>query len=33
MVASRYLDVFADLDGTHFESVLSIDGDLEIDIF
>jgi hypothetical protein len=27
MVAGRYLNVFADLDGTHFESVLSLDGD------
>ena len=30
VVASWYLDVFADLDGTHFESVLSIDGDLRL---
>ena len=30
MVAGRYLNVFADLDGTHFESVLSFDGDLRL---
>lgn len=30
MVARRYLDVFANLDGTHFESVLGLDRDLRL---